>query len=487
MADDFEYLSNNLFISFPFKTPAPLVMIGPDEIDLGSLFADAHIFTSDVTPRQLRLKSLTLDTTTLPPTAGVVVLADQNGDDFITLDEVVATFRVEEYGRWTVVEWTQTITELNGLTGASTVIRFLLSSELLADLVMPLSIVTALDEGFFEDARIKQGPPRVTRFFLKIGETLFPVAGDRLILENGFNIEIKEKEVTDDIGFQAEPFSPSEVRPKQILQWNAVPGAGRGQFLRCQPRDVIRTLNGVGPNERGNVNLRPNECYWWEIPLINPPVDVDGQQVTQEGNAVPATLQLHNACVECCSCEAFAAAYQNLLNLWNRARAAAARIDAIRVDYADLIGDIGSAEPAVQVIAKSRAGFTVDVSVLVTPGADGIEAESTITLVLTLDPTPGALILKYIDGSGLLNTSDETNLALDPVGGGGSYTIQLQDFTLTSSGFISWTGSFRALDSGEGGSRTGAAIAIAAALTIDAESHGSAGTTIKLKPPEALD
>lgn len=76
-----------------------------------------------------------------------------------------------------------------------------------------------------------------------------------------------------------------------IARIEAGSGLGAGYPAAADAPLLIRSLNGVGPDDRGNVNLAGVDCY-------------RVSRVRLEGGAfVPAAVQIQSDCSPCCGCE----------------------------------------------------------------------------------------------------------------------------------------------------------------------------------------
>lgn len=514
MANDFEWLSNNLFIAYPFAAPAPLLDVsggtsevfrwgqstwgeevwGPStELDFATVFADAAIYTSDMVAERLKLVDIDIFFNwPNEPTSGTVTLEFEGGQQ-VHLDpaESDVTFRAELYGRWVVIEWVldETAVDLieypDGVSVRDFVCRFLVSRDKLEEYDR-LTLDLSTGDAWLESSLIRTGPRRVRRMFWKVGNFLFSL-GDPVRIEPGFNIDLHRKEAGD-TGFRVD--SDPAVRDPVELFLDAVPGAGKGKYLRCLPRDTITTVNGVGPDELGELTLDPIECYWLEKPLASGPVPIIGGQVDEVGTVEPHELKLHNACVECCSCENYVRVYQNLVDLWDRAKTATDRVydarDAYLLLRAALVAK-GAGEYSIQVLPRSRSGFVVDVSVMFVNGSDTlIPASQDVKMTFDLSPAPSEFTGEYVAGSGMYTTKDERNRPIDLDGDWPLFEIDFTGMALPSGATILWQGSFRVTQHSSY-NRGGTTLDVRGALEVDDTEIASGVGSVSMKPPEDLD
>lgn len=111
------------------------------------------------------------------------------------------------------------------------------------------------------------------------------------------------------------------TRRTQQIVFSATAGSGEGQFPACtEPEGYIRTVNGVGPDDNGNLQISATDCYY-----VRQPTSLVGDEVSP----TPYTLQLGNDCDACCSCDDYVDV--------------ALRMRAVRNQYAELGSDAEAA------------------------------------------------------------------------------------------------------------------------------------------------
>jgi len=386
---DFDFLSSNLYIAYPFRDS--VIVSRPDgDVDIDSLVAAIRVYTYDQRNADLYLDEVDVrssDGFSTLDTAKLELHWSDDGVTFVLEDGVTATARVVVYGTWVVVTWRHSTEDF--------VFHIVFPSDA-ADEESSSSSPSGSSSGPYVTFRlwkkdddililaslVKQGPKKIKNVYTKQGSTLTKVAGpgEEFSIQPGFNMEIAQGSADDE----------DTGRKLTRVAINAVPGAGLGKYLICSGDEYLFTLNGVGPDDNGNLKLGPEECYWLDIPVKSGPTPIQNPDhniasvATLESNQV----RLRNACGPCCSCEDYLKAYDHLRDIWNRAKLVAARINSIRGEYASLVEQIAANQPQDDILFISQVGnqLTVQVSVWndsTEPTTDSI----TITLVFNYPDT----------------------------------------------------------------------------------------------------
>jgi hypothetical protein len=433
MATPGEFLSSNLAIDFPFQTPSPIVTIGGDPVRLGEVIADAAVQTNRLLQQDVRIAALTL--APLPvPLSGAIVLKWRDGTILADLDSAMGdTFNVYEFGEWIVTEWAKSTIDVDGLTKLDVVVRLVLSKTVLASLPS-LSVATDEDTAFLDAGIVQQGPERVRRAFLRIGNLPLIDLGSRIVFEAGFNMQFAQADVDD----EGDPV----VRAQQILQLAAVPGAGKGRFPDCVNDVPIRRINSVEPDPLRDFKLLGDDCYFVERPLVEDPLDITGAPFDQVGTAKEATLKVNNSCVECCACDDYVAVYENLRKLNEDAKAAAAKLVEMDAALRELIDEylnkFGDGTTKVSVKVEGRQGLINTVSISVVNGTAETIKE-TISIGVEMAPSPPTMVGEYVNNSGKLSLSGGKSLSLDLEGTFPSFSVELADFELPAGATLSFS------------------------------------------------
>lgn len=150
---------------------------------------------------------------------------------------------------------------------------------------------------------------------------------ERLVLQNGFNIDLETEEVEQREG---------ERRLQRIVV-TGTPGGGLGRQPDCTGvTPLIRTINGVRPNAAGNFVVDASECFRNQPPLF---IGSETERTAHYGypmlsiEEAKAAMILTNNCRPCCSCDAFVHTYAGLRRQWFRWQGLAAIAESIRDTY----------------------------------------------------------------------------------------------------------------------------------------------------------
>ena len=292
MARQFEWELSNTHISYPFEAN-----VEPE--DMKAVFADALIMDGSDVDKRIFMNLFTYD-----PGAETASI-DLRYDDYSTFF-VGATADVYTYGQWIVV-------------------RFISEDErkevvilLNADEIDGLYSVYPMNAVFV--SRVTDRPAdRVRSITVKDGvtETTHILTGDVEFVA-GYNVQL-ETLGTMDI---------SNGRTASVVNVSAVSGTGMGLVpSECAPDDVLRTLNGVGPDEGGNVSFTPTGCYRYvfdKTMYTDTEITITGNQIT-----------MYNDCYPCCECEDYSRVYKGMTRLYNRGRNTGLR-------FARMIGTTGA-------------------------------------------------------------------------------------------------------------------------------------------------
>jgi len=430
---DFDFLSSNLQIAYPFLWDVTVARPSGN-VSLVDLMAALRLYTSDSREAELYIDEIDLRSNDnfVTLSTAMVELRWSDGITMTLEDGVTATAQVVKYGLWVVVTWRRTETGQ-----LPTVLQ----------IVFPLAAVAAGSPETYrfwklsEDvevlsALVKQGPEKVCRVFVKRGSELVQVTGpgEQVVVQPGFNMQV----VAGDLVL-------SGGRRLTTVAVDAVPGAGKGRYLRCLGNAYLLTLTGVPPDSIGNAKLNPQECYWLERALSQAPTPLAATShgFTQAGALLANELQLHNACGPCCSCADYVAAYERLRTIWDRAKVTSAKFYELRTKYNELIAQYEAITAQLHdllTLTQYRDDSIVVLIALTNDTAVPIVDDVVVDITIT---TPDGVTYSYYDGSGFMKSSRESG-SQDPSDPDGSPSLTF-DSGISVGGTLYWTGIWRLL------------------------------------------
>jgi len=437
----FDFLSSNLQIAYPFQQNVTVHRFGADtEVSLTT--AAARIRTVDQRDERLTLTNLYLESADgfVTFTEADIELTWQSSGDVIALSDTVGTASavVQQYGSWVVVEWYAPL-DMSGQPDLAIKLIFPTSAIELNAGDSIIQITSATDDIVFHDSVISQGPNGIRRVYWKHGDTLELVAdrGEEFIVQAGFNMSIEDATTT----------SATEGRNLTRVAIDAVPEAGFGKYLLCQGSEYLLTVNGVKANAHGELVLNPLECYW-------PSQEVDGEIEPQtEEHGITGTAQLKpnevkigNACGPCCSCDDYIATYTHLHTIWDRALAASARIYTLNDQYAALVALyeslVGNCAPiGLSLVQSVTDRLTVTVA-LCNDTATALNNNSLTVPLLQFDLSfnlPAGVIASYMPGTGAIGVSGNSH-TLEPDSYTATTAVIKADLPIPVNATLFWTG-----------------------------------------------
>lgn len=221
----------------------------------------------------------------------------KDSDGTVVFDSTEAdTFRSKSWGdRFRLYEWETTEAVCRALVhvGDPDGIR-----------IFDMEIVP--ENGILDERVSEIVPERVDTITVN-GQTL----SGEVLLTAGYNIDLTE----------TAPVGRSRRSRNRVLI-SAAPGNGVGRFPSCEePEQVIRRINGVGPNPTGDFIMSASACYWLERP-------VSAQTTT--ATITPATLRLNNDCGPCCECTDYENTYHGVRRLYDKFKEIGRRAEVVR-------------------------------------------------------------------------------------------------------------------------------------------------------------
>jgi len=406
----FEWAPSNLKIAYPFVEQVS----SPN--GLHELFADFYVMHN-----KFCQKTSSLFLTRFDPT-GDLQLKFTDGTVLVYLT-AADNFTSTIYGSWTSLQWYRS-SNSGLLTNDQIVVRILIETAKLIDFSFPVSpsnaeilptlVVPQIDHVTQLITSLPNGP-------------LLQAAGNKVILEAGYNIRMDVEDDEERFGLGLGT-TTDEVRPKKRIVFNAVSGEGAGKYNDCTEPTSIKLINDVGPDDDGNVQLEPVDCYWFERILSGAKGPAVKPNTDYSANIEGAKIGVRADCTACCSCDDYVATYTNLLRIWNRAKVAAATIENLRQQYhqlrthlLELKADRETGLTAVmRVIPRPDFTFSIIVSMM---NNSAIDIETAVSLSLALVFDPDILESSYVPRSGILDTEEAHGLQLDPAKAAETYSI----------------------------------------------------------------
>lgn len=264
-------------------------------------------------------------------------------------------------------------------------------------------------------------------------------ADKNLVLDEGYNTELLVNDANDLVETVDGASNVTTIRI------DLAPGLGLGRF-DCTAEKYLTKINGVGPDDNGNILLDTTDCYRFERPLLT----VDGVNATVQ----KATLKISNDCGPCCECADFVNVYEAIRVLTNKYKELGIRAEAVRDQYLAnserwQAGALCRADSNIQTIAESFPGGKVaigvgvcnttdtpmlDVTLTVSfdygPDSDGISANSSVVGCVTCNSTtrkgntvPGSNRSAYTSAYKLEGTWPEFTMHFDCINPGTLGTV----------------------------------------------------------------
>lgn len=319
----FEWESSNLKTAYPFETPG---IFGVNEY-----FADAMVL--DNTTMLMRVQILDMELYSWNPDDITVNVRYINGAHFFAATPVIT---VSSYGIW------KTLT-LYSASEQKQVTLIMLNT-----LPLPFTVDTPL---VFVARTLRPDTLRVSSLTVEDGVThVTHTLSGAIRFAEGYNIllESTENDFTDRPG-------------AETISMGAIPGAGQGTSSRnCVPSDVIRTINSIGPDNKGMFKLLTKECTRGLVPGTGVGVG--------EFSPVPNTLQLFDDCSACCTCNDYQNCYKCMERLHTRSKNAGTRIARSIDDFADMKDKVYQDKairelPSMELLLRPAAGYILGVQI----------------------------------------------------------------------------------------------------------------------------
>lgn len=410
----FEWYQSNQTTSYPF--------VDRQADDTHELFVDAYVAHHRYVYTESGVRLTAYDF----GTPASVTLEFVNGDplDTITEGDTGVTFTTTTFGSYTIYEWIKSTTIAGGFTEEDLTTRLVVLTSKLSD--FPTS--TSLVDGQLVPSTVNPYPRRVRRLFVKraLSATLDLVTHPKVVFEAGNNLQFSVESAVDPDSYGLS--GTVETRAPSVITVDAEAGLGTGEDFRCDLSGAVKTINGVGPDERGNFVLEGKDCTWVERPMrdsappVHPYTDVsltpdDARWPAASPTQVGPGVILHQSCDACCSCDDYVNAYQAMYAVWVRAQAAAVRVAAVQAQFNVVCQTVKAGEGKVPegvniwLMPMSRPDFSLALSgILFNNSADAL---GTVQLDIAIDQP--STYLNYVSRSGYLDVGTDRNLQVDPL------------------------------------------------------------------------
>ena len=266
-----------------------------------------------------------------------------------------------------------------------------------------------------------------------------------VVPRHGPPVKLTSKQLTVTAGYNsgltAVPGAGTVTLPRTVstLTWAGGNGLGAGAVSACEASSSsasagpLRTLSGVAPDGQGNVQLQTTGgCMW-----INRP---------ENGSLISAaTLQVHDNCHVCCSCEEYVIYYKALLLANKKLEYINSRIPLLVAKLAQITENM-DARAAMQPPGVYAAlnvypanGWYVTLQLQVSHNLPCAIPDLSINIAVPNVVTSGSnVVLNNVAGSSWVTQPPATRVALEPVvthgGGGGVTGLQLTPGCVMKSG-----------------------------------------------------
>lgn len=394
----FDWYTSNTKIDYPFDSR--------QSDGMHEIFVDAYIIHNKERTRQSRLKIAQFDVTSATKT---LRLEFEDGQLLAALTSASDTHYSTVFGNYTIFTWKRSTTNLNGTT----------DEDIVATIVMLTSAIPSglqtLAQGYLLASLVNPRIKRVRRIGVAIGGSPCCdgwVTSPYVVFESGNNMQITEIDLNQPA--QGLGILPVVVtRKPRKIQLDVIPGAGTGKFNDCNSSLLpIRTINNVGPDSNGNLQLEGRDCVWVERLVLSTggtPYPGTNYRIQE---MYDSQLQLHQDCDACCSCQDYGDAYTALARIWDRAKVVADRVKKLTTDYERLRQMMAGRHCKVtglQIMVRviTRPDFHLSIHAYITNNLDYDVGAS--ILRFTLSPT-----YEYVTRSGILEANYVRKTRYDP-------------------------------------------------------------------------
>ena len=287
---DAEWEYSNTNIAYPF-----------DDTSLSDSIKEAFVDALVLDDRDTALTTVLHALNLVSTTSATIDMRYSDGSAFFG---GTPTFQYKTYGLWQVLSFSY----------STKTVRLLMPVAL-----MPYSMSTPASFC----TRVQEAEPDVVQS-ITVTDAITSVAHvlqGNIVLYGGYNVELQDAVETELGGRTSSAFSLS-----------ATPGAGLGKLPGdCSRELLVRTINGVAPDEKGRFLIDGKDCYRASMS----PSTYTGSTAAMSDN----TIKLYNDCVECCSCEDYDNVYKALKRVHESGKLAGSRMANTVDGLSDAIGD----------------------------------------------------------------------------------------------------------------------------------------------------
>jgi len=264
-----------------------------------------------------------------PAHAKDLIVIDSN--DKIVFDSTQADYYEETiWGEhYKIIEWRREVKPTDFAKQQRVVCRAVQFLHLHTNTTIPERPVSFCPRNAELDERtIEKIPKRVLAMRVQTGGCLSPWFHDKVTFVNGYNTEIETGPAATILP-NAPTLGPASLRVNTDVRFRVAGGLGKGQFGACatgiceedlptnvcppgedvvvkiceeEPGENIKSINGVTPDGRGNIDLNASDCLFVRKPAtyINNKPQIT---YTVNGQEVKPVIHIGSDCGPCCSCE----------------------------------------------------------------------------------------------------------------------------------------------------------------------------------------
>jgi len=403
---EFEWLTSNTRIAYPFvdQVTSPATF---DGFLFSDLVVDAFLNYDNRTKEEAIQLTYIEDPRNSNPK--ITFSFEDSSDAFKYTAAAGQTYQSQSFGDYLIGEW---VTD----TGVA---RMTFLESRLGEFPWP----TLISGAYLVPHTLQIKPGRVTSLKYRDEFDVLQDMQPNVAIYGGYNADVANTT-------NPNPTAGTDVRGRKFIQLDLSAGRGDGTYTDCDESPAVYTINGVGPDPKGNFTLRGEDCYRIEIPMAGSASGAlqararadlafgagaynTSLEALLTGTSgwpktlppfwtIPNMLVLRNSCEPCCDCEDYVYMYNVLLrDTVTQGNTAAQKLYQARDDYDDFVAywdDLATKRKGVklQVQVVGRNGWTSTVQVRIRNNTSQAVTKVNFTVGLT-GPTRGALV----SGSGI--------------------------------------------------------------------------------------